>query len=141
MKARLPDGRHAGITSHAADRFIERVRPTIENRRAAERELQRLIEQHGRAPASRDAWVRQDGREHVMIGDDFAVVVALEPGQVQPQLVTVIVRGMLSPDVREKRNTGRKGRRRRVAAMRRGRGKTDRRDVSQARQRDDRASG
>lgn len=124
MKALLPDGRLLGITDHAADRYIERVRPSCPGRRDAEREIQRLVQEHGvlvdEPPVWLGGWRDEDvswvSPEHsvgyVVCG---CVVFALAwvPGQPQVQLVTTIAQGTIPDSVRAAKTRQHRGRRRR----------------------------
>lgn len=98
-------------SDHAVDRFIERVRPTLEWRAAAV-ELRRLVETFGER-VERPAWCPEPEFEGFCIAVcDDVVVVCREDHRPQmlPLAVTVLARGHMGEESRERRNERRRKR-------------------------------
>lgn len=102
---------HLGISDHAVDRYIERVKPTL-TRREATKDLRRLARSVGTITAERPEWVGEscyvDG--WLLLGDDIALPVLKTPGGWLAK--TVLARGVLPPGVRRMRNRAKAARRR-----------------------------
>src|SRR4051812_18838316 len=102
---------HLGISDHAVDRYIERVKPTL-TRREATKDLRRLARSVGSITTERPDWVGEachvDG--WLLLGDDIALPVLKTP--VGWLAKTVLARGVLPPGVRRMRNRAKAARRR-----------------------------
>jgi hypothetical protein len=83
-------------TVHAAERFVERVRPGLDVA-AGGRELERLVAEFGRI-VSEPAWMPDAGRGATYVEISDGVVVAVQSGRA----ITVGVRSSMSPARRER---------------------------------------
>lgn len=102
---------HLGISDHAVDRYVERVKPSL-TRREAMRDLRRLARTIGTVTTQRPEWVGEschvDG--WLLLGEDIALPVIRTP---RGWLVkTTLARGVLAPGVRRSRNRFKAARRR-----------------------------
>jgi hypothetical protein len=102
-----------GLTSHAVDRFQERVRPGLSHEQAEE-ELGRLI-RFGEVSSAPPRWLadtqRQRAAFYLLVGD---IVLPLDPHPAQRerlQALTCLVAGGISEAARERRNSLRARRR------------------------------
>lgn len=90
------------VTTHAAIRYRDRVRPAL-SVDAARKELRHLIQLGTVGP--RPSWPcgeERFGQRYLLIGDDVAF--PIEDGY----LVTCVVRGAISPTARQRRRDARK---------------------------------
>lgn len=102
-----------GISDHAVERYVERVRPGL-GFVAARRELRRLIEA-GTLTATAPEWVAEsaDVSDAYLDAGDVAICLNVDNSRGGRKLVaaTVLIRGSLPPLTRERRNKARRARR------------------------------
>jgi hypothetical protein len=99
------------ISDHATERFVQRVRPTLEHR-DAKFELARLCREFGRLVA-RPVWLSDrspDPDFWLAVSDDIVVACSVGPPRKWPVALTVLVRGEVSDRARERRALRRRGR-------------------------------
>jgi hypothetical protein len=108
------------LSPHACDRYVERIRPTLE-REAAPRELARLVWEQGRVLADPPAWLADRQRAepadaYVLVGDELVLPVRVAGGRFPIAVaVTCLDRSGISERARQRRNH----RRRELSARRR----------------------
>jgi len=116
----LADGRLAGVTTHAIDRYVERVYPAAANRHMAWLHMERLVNEHATQEPEPPGWVRHEwlnGSElsvtdsWITVGD---ITMPTSPADDGNGLVvtTVLCRGHISEVARMNRAAKAAGRRR-----------------------------
>lgn len=97
-----------GLTDHAIQRYVERVKPQM-LRRHAQAELERLVEMAGE-PGPVPDWMRPKVPcQALVLSDGIALVIVSEDGRLTA--ATCMVRGTLSPEVRAAQKAAKRRRR------------------------------